>query len=436
MSSNDNKNINNSTDRRGFLKMASAISLGSLGLGYCSTKENDLEQKPMTKQPATGSEEPGASRIISYRRLGRTGLRVSDISFGAGGLTNYRVALRAIQLGINYFDTAPDYVGGRSEKVLGQAIKASGVPRSRLVIATKFCYETGYPGHMYNESKETYMKAVNDCLKRLQTNYIDFVFVHALGEKDSGSPETYRLKDQNMLAAFRELKSQGKVRHLAVSCHNYTAAMKGGIDYAINSGNFDLIMLAYNFRGGSPDKQTLESVVNMSKKAYRKGVAFVAMKTLNGARGLDSEELKGKGTFAQAAFKWVLSNPAVGCLVVTMRNMSQIEEYVKASGQKFTYNDYQLLKQASLESKECQIGCTDCEKNCPKGVKIADILRYNIYFNYYDQEKYAMQKYSFLPASMRANNCDGCESPCQSSCAYGVNIKEQLAEAHANLSFA
>ncbi|MDH5681214.1 MAG: aldo/keto reductase [Spirochaetota bacterium] len=422
----DKDKLDKHTNRRDFIKTASAITLGGLGLAACEDE----------KQPVEDREAPGASRILSYRELGNTGLKASDISFGAGGLSNYRVALNAIDMGINYFDTAPDYGAGRSENTLGKAIKAMKQSRDKVIIATKMCHLGGYPSHMYNESTATYIKGVEDSLKRLQTDYIDFLFVHALGEKDTGSTEIARLKDEKMLEAVSRLKKQGKIRHLAVSCHNYKAGLDGGIDYAIDSGHYGLVMLAYSFKGHRADKENLNKVINISKKAKEKGVAFVAMKTLKGAKGVDPSLLRGKGTFAQASFKWVLDNPAVSCLVVTMRNMTDINEYVKASGKKFGQTDHEVLMKAAMADDNCQIGCTSCEPACDKGVKISDILRYNMYFTNYDQQKHAMEKYSYLPASNRADACGSCDAACEKACPYGVSVKEKLAEAHSNLVLA
>ncbi|MDH4128370.1 MAG: aldo/keto reductase [Spirochaetota bacterium] len=419
------------SDRREFLKKASLISLSTIGLSYCG-KENKIESKIYNDR-----ELPGSSRIMSYRSLGKTGLKVSDISFGAGGLFDHKLALRAIELGVNYFDTAPDYGSGKSEINLGKALKEMSGSRNKVVITSKLCRLGGYPSHMYNEKKETYISAVEGSLKRLQTDYIDFILVHALGEKDSNSNEVNRLKDSEMLSAVEKLKKDGKIRYVGVSCHNYNAGLGGGVDYAIDSSKFDLVMLAYNFKGHASDRKTLASIIKLSRKAHNKGLAFVAMKTLKGAKGLDSSTLEGKGTYAQAAFKWVLSNPAISCLVVTMKDYDEINEYVKASGQKFSYNDKKILYQAaSYLDKECQIGCSACEPACPEGVKVSDILRYNMYFKNYDQEKHAMLKYSYLPESMRVKKCNDCECACEKVCPYGVAVKSKLIEAHDNLSFA
>lgn len=414
----------NDSNRRDFLKQASLVSLSGFGLAQCSSNDESPNE--------INEDVPGASNIMSYRQLGNTGYKVSDISFGAGGLRNYKVALKAMKMGINYFDTAPDYGSGVSEVELGKAAKAFG--REKVIIATKMCYKGSYPNHIYNGTKETYIKAVNDSLKRLQTNYIDFLFVHALGEKDTNSTELYRLKDKEMLAAYKQLKKEGKVKHLAVSCHNYKAGLDGGIDYAIDSGDFDLVMLAYNFKGHKADKKLRDGLAKLAAKANKKGVAFVAMKTLKGAKGLDENKLRGKGTFAQASFKWVLSNPDVSCLVVTMNNLTKINEYIKASGKKFSSADEDVLKKYCLEDKNCQIGCTQCESACDSSVKVSDILRYDMYFTNYGQEKDAMEKYSNLPASMKVSCADDCSASCEKACPYGVSIKDQLKSAHNNLS--
>ncbi len=435
MKSNDDNSISKS--RRKFIKKASIFSLTSLGLTHCGNDQDEYQANndgsETTKKPITkaGHEE---SKIKSYRKLGDTGLKASDISFGSGWGTDYRVILRAIDdIGINYFDTAPDYGGGEAEKTLGKAFKKMSIPRDKIVITTKFCARGGYPNHYYHEKKETYIKGVEDSLKKLNTDYADFLLVHALGEKDKD--EMYRLKDSEMLEAAEKLKKDGKIRFLGISSHSYHAALEGQLDYAIDSGIYKLLMLAYSFRAVAADK-FLPKLMKLSKKAHSKGVAFVAMKTLNGARGLDPGLFKGKGTFAQAAFKWVLSNPAVSCLVKTMSNIDQVQEYVKASGQKFSFQDEQVLyRHSAIFSKDCVIGCSDCESACPQNIPISNILRYNKYFQNYDQQKEAMTKYSLIPISQRASSCLNCNAPCEQSCSYGVSIKRKLNTAHKNLLF-
>ena len=430
-------------DRRGFLKTASILSLGTLGIACSDKKEGstDVAQKKKVEvvqqkeEKAAPVEEhlPGVEKRgeMTYRTLGKTGLKVSDISFGAGKINDPNVVGKAIDLGINYFDTAPDYSSGHSEKVLGKGFKKTSVSRDKIVVATKMCAVGGYPKHYYGQKAETLIKGVEGSLKRLQTDYIDFLFVHALGERHKNK-ELSRLKDPEMLEAFEKLKKAGKVRYLAVSSHNYAGAIGGGVEYAIDSGNFDLVMTAFNY-GKLPHDKYMPYIKKMINKAKKKGVAYVAMKSLKGARGLDRSKLKGQGTFAQAAFKWVLSHP-VSTVVVTMNNMNQINQYIKASGKKMSMADEEILYKQALADNDCQIGCYDCEKSCPKDVHVGDILRYNMYFTNYDQEKDAMLSYSKIPAANRADNCTSCSAGCETACPYGVPIQEKLVQAHQNLS--
>jgi hypothetical protein len=109
-------------------------------------------------QAEVARDEWTGSRVEGYRRLGRTGARVSDISLGSGASTGGRqtvaVVREAIDRGVNYFDTAPDYAAAGSENRFGEAMQ--GV-REQVFLATKFCRPTGhlYPGH----SVEDYMEA-------------------------------------------------------------------------------------------------------------------------------------------------------------------------------------------------------------------------------------------------------------------------------------
>ncbi|MFI5366545.1 MAG: aldo/keto reductase, partial [Candidatus Binatia bacterium] len=108
--------------------------------------------------------------IRSYRRLGRTNAMVSDISLGSGRINDAQVARYAIERGITYFDTAPDYSDNLSERVLGEAMKGH---RDKLFLATKFCVRDG---HLPNDtSVPKIIEAVEGSLQRLQTDHVDLI---------------------------------------------------------------------------------------------------------------------------------------------------------------------------------------------------------------------------------------------------------------------
>ncbi len=367
------------------------------------------------------------ARVKGYRPLGKTGIKMSDISFGAGKLPSASMILRAIDRGINYFDTAPDY--GRSESHIGEALQKVK-QRDRVYIASKMCdagsYVRGRSHLQLRSSKADYKAAVEESLKRLHTDYLDVVFVHAIGERRDLNEERQRLLHDPMLAAVDELKQEGKVRYLAVSSHGPNG-METLLMEAVRSGHFDIIMPAFNF-------MKFPKVPEILKEAQARGVGVVAMKTLAGAEDM---ELDPKGSpFEHAAFRWVLKHPEVAGLVVTIKRVRDLDHYLQASGEPYAAADqYTLNRYAALYGNDyCRTGCGDCEPACPVNVPVASILRYQMYFNRYEDEKRAMKEYAALERN--ASSCLSCrDSACERACPYGLPVAAKLHAAHEILSF-
>ncbi len=362
-------------------------------------------------------------RVKKYQEIGKTGLKMSDISCGTGGLPSPSMVVRAVDRGINYFDTAPDY--GPSEKYIGQAMKS--IQRDKIIITSKFCTPFSYPSHLTSgKKKKDYIKAVEGSLSRMKTDYMDFCFVHAIGEQSSSKEkETKRLLDNEMLSAFDDLKKAGKVRFLGVSSHGPNN-MEDLLLEAVRSGRFDMIMPSFNF-------MKFPKIPDVLKEAREKGVGVIAMKTLAGARDSGIED-NGKA-YAHAAFKWVLNHPEINGLVITMKTVSDLDLYLSASGQKLTSADKRTLERYAKQfGKEyCRTGCGQCEDSCRDGVAIATTLRYQMYFRDYGTEKKAMESYANLDA--KADKCSSCETrTCDSSCSYGLPVSTLLREAHDNLT--
>ncbi len=396
--------------RREFIK-SSVVLTTAAGVG-AAVSAADTAEKAVVKR---------------YRKLGKTDLEISDISFGTGRLPSASMILRAVDRGINYFDTAPDY--GRSEEYIGEAMQRLK-QRDKIYLASKFCddvpYEAGVSHLRAGSSKADYKKAVEGSLKRMSTDYLDVVFVHAIGERNDYEGEHARLFDPYMLQAADELKQEGKIRYLAVSSHGPYHMEKLLLE-AVRSDHFDLVMPAFNF-------MKFPKVPEVLKEAKARGVGVIAMKTLAGARDMD---LDAKGAvFEHAAFQWVLQHPEVAGLVVTMKRVKDIELYLQASGREFTAADRLILDRYAAEfgSAYCRTGCSDCEPRCPAGVPIASILRYQMYFESYEDEKRAMQSYDGLGQNAAA--CLECAvESCSSGCAYGLPVALKLRAAHNALSF-
>ncbi len=387
-------------------------------------KSSALAAAFIASKPLNAKSKTIKSTVKSYREIGKTGLKMSDISFGTGGLPSSSLILRAIDRGINYFDTAPDY--GPAEKYIGHAMK--NIQRDKIIIASKFCRHKFYPGHLPLKSKkEDYIHAVNDSLKTLKTDYIDICFVHAIGEMSKNmEKEKRRLLNNEMLSAVEILKKDGKIKFLGVSSHG-PDNMENLLLEAVRSGHFDLIMAAFNF-------MKFPNIPHVIKEAKNKGVGVIAMKTLAGAKDMNLDT--GGDEFAPAAFKWVLKHSEVNGLVVTIKTVSDLNRYLSASGESFTKTDKRILDTYSkIFTKEyCRTGCNECESSCPYDVQVASILRYKMYFDEYSMEKNAMSSYANL--KVKANDCLDCKGIfCVNSCPYGLSVKDMMCDAHDKLSF-
>jgi hypothetical protein len=151
------------------------VGTGAGGWGQVGQKIFDRD---MTFTHPEWKESWKGSRVESYRRFGRTGWQVSDIVLGTGriqGENGEQIARLALDRGVNYFDTSPDYSGAGSENAMGKAIR--GV-RDQLFIATKFCTPAGHLAK--GASVDDYKAAVEGSLSRLGTDYVDLCHVHSV----------------------------------------------------------------------------------------------------------------------------------------------------------------------------------------------------------------------------------------------------------------
>jgi predicted aldo/keto reductase-like oxidoreductase len=229
----------------------------------------------------------------------------------------------------------------------------------------------------------------------------------------------------NIHEAFDRLKEQGKLRFLGVSSH--TPHLETVMRKAVDSGRFDVIMVAYNFKNW-PD------LTNIFRDAKEKGVGVVAMKTLKGAQhsALSDFTPTERESFPQAAFKWVLANQNVSGLVVSINSFAQIDEYLYASGQPLKQADVDLLeKYDNLVAKNyCRPGCGACLSSCPSEVPVNDIFRYAMYYENYGQQRLGMAAYARIPVARNASQCVECKAPCQQVCPFDLPIKEKMGRAH------
>jgi len=384
---------------------------------------------------AAGLLGPGAAvaadsepRVRRYAALGRTGMKISDISFGSSRMRDPKPVRYAYERGVNYFDSAEGYKGGDSESAIGEALHDV---RDRVFITSKTKAES-------DARRGEMMKALEGSLRRLRTDYVDVYFNHAVNDSDRmANPEW---------AEFTELaKKQGKIRWRGLSGHG--GRLVPCIEYALDNDLLDVILTAYNFGQDPAFHQRFLSrfdfvalqpgLPRVLERAKAAGVGVVAMKTLMGARENDMRPYEREGgTFSQAAFRWVLSNPNVDALVISMNDRKMIDEYLGASGStRVSRADLELLGRYAAKngSGYCQHGCDICNSVCPSGVEIAEVLRTRMYDVDYGDREFAREEYALLkPQALACLACDG--SPCASVCPNGIPISELTRQAAKTLA--
>jgi uncharacterized protein len=396
------------------------LGIGNGGRGWAPIGEQVFDRSVAFTNPEWKDSWKG-SRIAAHRRFGRTGWQVSDIVLGTGrirGEDGEAIGRLAIERGVNYFDTAPDYSGSGSEQAMGRAMKA--VPRDQLFVATKFCTPIGHLPAGTPVAK--YIEAVEGSLSRLGTDYVDLCHIHSCDSVE-------RLMDPNVHEAFDRLREAGKLRFLGFSSH--TPNLVEVVGAAIDSGRFDVMMLAYH-HGLWP---SMPELIHRARTEQDMGV--VAMKTLKGAKHRGLEHFQAYAdAYSGAALRWVLSNPDVSCAVISFFELQHVDEYLSASGKPFGPGDLAILQEydRQIAGSYCGPHCGRCLDSCPEALPIHDVLRYRMYFEDYRWEKEGLQRYAQLEKN--ASVCAGCSAPCLGSCPLGIPIQQRMRGAHELLTLA
>jgi predicted aldo/keto reductase-like oxidoreductase len=352
-----------------------------------------------------GSLQGAPARKVEprYRTLGRTGLKVTTVGFGCMLTSDPSVIERAVEAGINYFDTARGYQGGNNERMVGAALKSH---RKQVYISTK----------THGSGKQAALADLETSLRELGTDYVDIWYLHGVG--DAG-----RLTDE-ILDALETAKRQGKARFVGLSTHSNQAAV---VEAAIKTGKLDVVLVAYNFTM----YKTLEPALEAAAKA---GLGVVAMKTMAGgfrkARpGSDLHARLSREGAMLAALKWVLRNPNVHTTVPSMTDMEQLEENLRAMVEPFSESDERILAEhlRYIGPMYCR-GCNRCAGQCPQGLPIPDMLRCLMYAEGYGQFGLAREQFLALPEQARVARCADCPV-CTVRCPNGVRVAERVARA-------
>jgi predicted aldo/keto reductase-like oxidoreductase len=397
-----------------------------LQLGALGAVGSSMLPRSTSAQPARRA----GARVQRYATLGRTGIKVSDVSFGGSqlGAGEGDLVRHAFDQGINYFDSADSYGGGASETTIGEALRGK---RDRVYLTSK-TYTSP------TDRRDAMMRSLEGSLRRLRTDYVDVYFNHAVNDVE-------RLKNPEWREFTARAKQQGKFRFVGMSGH--AGRLIQCLDYALDTDGVDVILVAYNFGQDPAFYQKFTdsfdfiarqpALPRVLQKAKAKGVGVVTMKTLMGARLNDMRPFeRGGATFAQAAFRWTLSNPNVDALIVSMTGRDLIDEYLGPSGsQAAASEDLPLLRRYARMNgpSHCRHGCGECLSACPHGVPIDEVLRTRMYAVDYGDLALARSEYAMLPGGSAP--CLSCSAqPCQGACPHGVPIDRFVVPTHRLLS--
>jgi predicted aldo/keto reductase-like oxidoreductase len=368
--------------------------------------------------PAAAAQPPK----LAYRTLGKTGLKVTSLSFGCMTTSDPSVIVRAADLGIVHFDSARSYQNGNNERMVGTALKGK---RKQVVLSSKSAAKT----------KQEAVDHLDTSLRELGTDYLDIWYLH-----NRSTPE--EVTDE-LLEVQRAAKQAGKIRFAGVSTHFNMDQM---LEHLVKRGQTDVVLTTYNFSMrniASTDKQASKADLTTSIQTARKaGMGIVVMKSMAGGvervgrgdrlYGADPAALKkvlGTKGGALAAIKWVLKNQSVDTTIVCMTDQDQLDENVRAMAEPYTNQDDKLLQSllAYISPVYCRM-CGACKGVCDKGVPVPDMLRFVSYAEGYGQFAMAREHFLELPEHVRAIRCSDCDS-CSVDCPNGVRVRDRVMRA-------
>jgi uncharacterized protein len=361
---------------------------------------------------------------MKYSILGKTGLKVSRLGFGAmrlpmeGQRIIRELALpmihKAFEAGVNYIDTAVGYCSDDSQRVVGEALKGW---RDKIVVSTK--------NHEYDDEAK-WWKHLENSLSRLRVEYIDIYNTHGVNAKSLEVALPSRV-----IKWLTKAKDQGLIKHICTSFHDNNAALRKVVD----SGFYESITVQYNILDRS-----LEDGIAY---AHEKNLGVVVMGPVGGGRlGSPNEALSklvpGVNRIPELAVRFVLANPNVTMALSGMTTMAQVEDNLR------TWNDDKALTKNEMATiyeqmdrlkKMADLYCPGCGycTPCPKAVNIPRVFAlYNNarVYGYSEQAKREYADWRTKPQEgMQADSCVDC-GECEKKCPQKIPIRKQLKETH------
>lgn len=383
-------------DRRSFLKKTVLGTTGALITSSVFANTNS-------------AEEARDNSTLIQRKLGKTGIVLPIVSFGVMRADSPALLQAALTEGMVHFDTAHGYQKGKNEEMIGEVFK--DVRRDSIVLSTKVVPEevdrTGKLGP--GSTSKAFLDRLDISLKRLKTDYVDILYVHALQDRDG-------VLFPEMLEAVTRAKKEGKAKHVGVSTHkNEPEVMRAAIESKI----FEVVLTSINFKQGH-----YAEVKKAIAESAEAGIGIVAMKTMAG--GFMDRERK-IPINCKAALKFVMQDENICTAIPGITNFDQLKEN-SSINRDLVMTEKERTDLTIVCNPQgglyCQ-GCETCIAKCTKDLPIPDLMRAYMYTYGYNDSRVAQTLLSDI--GMSGNPCGDCIS-CSVVCAKNFAVSERITD--------
>ncbi len=412
------KDKQNKIDRRNFLKTIGAAGIGS---ALASAKAMAGPNEPCVTDPnaAEKTQKPKLPQV-PRRKLGKTGVEVPCLALGFGAVGEPVVLRKALEWGVNHWDTSLVAAGGNSEISIGKYISKNPEVRKKLFIVTK-------------ESDSKTAADLEECLqtslKRMNTRYIDLYF------------GVYRMYDPGQLTDevkrwAEDAKKRKLIRFFGFSTHKnmpQCLSAAAGLDW------IDAIQTAYNFRLMQDTK--MQAAIDA---CYKAGIGLIAMKTQAKKTKADEDKkltehfLEQGFTEGQAKIKAVLEDKRISAACVAMRNVALLTSNVAAVLDKTKLSQTDMAVFNAYAQASCSGYCAGCAHICnsalPNAPYVSDIMRYLMYYNSYGQHDKARELFAEIPGRVRNKLLSTDYRLAEARCPQHLPIGKLVAEAVSKLA--
>ena len=438
--------MKNDISRRAFLKKAgcAALSIGSLAtIASCGGKRSKSDEPaPLeTEGEMTYRIHPTNGNKVSILGYGCMRWPMNDAETAVDQEATNRLVDYAIAHGVNYFDTAPVYLQGQSEKATGIALQKH--PRESYYLATKL---SNFKNYTRENSLEMYKKS----FENLQTDYIDYYLLHAIG---GGGMDDFnaRYVDNGMLDFLMEERKAGRIRNLGFSFHGDAKTFDKFL--ALHEKyHWDFVQIQLNYLDWNHASGKNCNASYLQAELDKMGIPSIVMEPLLGGRlskvadhiAQRLKERNPQGSVASWAFRFAGSQNGVLCVLSGMTYMEHLQDNLKTYSplKQLDESEMKFLEEtAELMENYPTIPCNDCKycMPCPYGIDIpAILLHYNKCIiegnvatsrqdkNYSKARRAYLVSYDrAIPKLRQAARCIEC-GKCKEHCPQSINIPKEL----------